>query len=229
EEVEVGVERLRVAVLGDGADDDAEAVGLEAGGERLEPAPLPRALDLLRDGDVVGGGDEDEEAAGERDVGGDAAALGRDGLLGDLDEDAAVAAEELLGAGRQRGRLLRPAPLLVAPPLRASLRLLLHLLACLLRAVLRAAAAVTAALLGLGRLLLLLLRLGGRFGSGLHALRRLTLGRLPARAAAAIAAAGALLRGPRRARAAALRGGVLPRGVPPRGLRLRRGGRRSLA
>src|SRR5690606_31096406 len=59
---------------------------------------LLRGLDLLRDGDVVGQRDQDEEAAGERDVGRDAGAFRRDRLLGDFDDELLVLLEVGLGA-----------------------------------------------------------------------------------------------------------------------------------
>ena len=59
--------------------------------------------DLARDADVVDRRHEDQEAAGQRDVGGDARAF-RDRLLGDLDEDL-LARLQQFGDGRQIGHL----------------------------------------------------------------------------------------------------------------------------
>ena len=59
--------------------------------------------DLAADADVGDGGHEDQEAAGQRDVGGDARALLGDGLLGDLDQDLLAGLEQVADDGQVGG------------------------------------------------------------------------------------------------------------------------------
>ena len=65
----------------------------------LEAAAFGVGLDLAGDAGVVDGGHEDQEAAGQGDVRGDACALLGDGLLGDLAEDLLTGLEQVRDGG----------------------------------------------------------------------------------------------------------------------------------
>ena len=69
----------------------------------FEAAAFAVGLDLAGDAGVVDGGHEDQEAAGERDVRGDARALLGDGLLGDLDEDLLAGLQQVADGGQVGG------------------------------------------------------------------------------------------------------------------------------
>src|ERR1019366_1742693 len=60
-------------------------------------------LDLARDSGVVDGRHEDQEAAGKRNVRGDARALLGDGLFGDLDENFLSWLEQIADGGKISG------------------------------------------------------------------------------------------------------------------------------
>src|SRR5918998_940634 len=87
--------RGHVLLLDDGLDELAQALALLV------------ALDLARDADVLDGRHVDEVAARQRDVRGDARALGGDGLLGDLDDDLLTLAQKVCN---HRLALAAPAP-----------------------------------------------------------------------------------------------------------------------
>ena len=88
EEFHVGANFFGRGASGGGADDEA-AAGRALG--FVDQMAQARALfgggDLARDADVIDRGHVDEEAAGKRDVAGDARALLAERLLGDLDDD----------------------------------------------------------------------------------------------------------------------------------------------
>ena len=109
EEADVGLELLPLHAVGDGADDEAGALRAHAVHQLAQAAPLAVALDAARDADVVDGGHEDQVAAGDGDVAGDAGPLGADGVLGDLDDDLLPFLEQVLDV-----LLLAGAALLVA-------------------------------------------------------------------------------------------------------------------
>ena len=94
-----------LAPVGGGADDEA-AGGLALFAEQnlLQAAAFAVGLDLARDAGVVDRRHEDQEAAGESDVRGDARALLGDGLLGDLDQNLLAGLEQIADGG-QIGRL----------------------------------------------------------------------------------------------------------------------------
>ena len=74
--------------LTDGAHDDAHAFGdIEFAEDLAEPVAFLGVVDFPTDAEHVVERHEDEEAAGETDVGGDARALVADGAFGDLDEE----------------------------------------------------------------------------------------------------------------------------------------------
>ena len=114
QEAEVAAELFFAGAFGCGADDEAAGgVALFAEENFLQAAAFAVGLDLARDAGVVDGGHEDQEAAGERDVRGDARALLGDGLLGDLDENLLAGLEQVADGGQVGGlhgaeRPLRP-------------------------------------------------------------------------------------------------------------------------
>ena len=88
QEAQIGAELFFRRALGGGADDEsARGFAALVDENALEAMALFVGGDLAADADVGDGGHEDQEAAGERDVRGDARALLGDGLLGDLDQD----------------------------------------------------------------------------------------------------------------------------------------------
>jgi hypothetical protein len=116
QEAQVGAELFFGCALGGGADDES-AGGLAAlvDENALEALALLVGGDLAADADVGDGGHEDQEAAGQRDVRGDARALLGDGLLGDLDENLLSGLSRSLMMGRsevcaERRDIPRPLP-----------------------------------------------------------------------------------------------------------------------
>jgi hypothetical protein len=85
---EVAHEVPQAGALGDGAHDDAHALGH---GELLhdlaQAGPFLGVLDLARDSELLGVGHQHEVAARQRDVGGDPRSLVADRALGHLDHD----------------------------------------------------------------------------------------------------------------------------------------------
>ena len=104
EEAQVGAELFFRRALGGGADDEA-AGGLAALVDQnpLEALALFVGRDLAADADVGDGGHEDQEAAGQGDVRGDARALLGDGLLGDLDQNLLAGLEQVADDGQIGG------------------------------------------------------------------------------------------------------------------------------
>ena len=96
EEADVGFELLGVDAVGHGADDEAGPLRAHPVDDIAKPAPLAVALDAARDADVVHGRHEDQVAPRQRDVAGDAGALGADGVLGDLDDHLLPFLEQVL-------------------------------------------------------------------------------------------------------------------------------------
>ena len=95
EEDEVALDVLGRGALGGGADDDAALLALE----RLDDLAQACALvvgQAPRDAQPLAVGDEDDEAAGQRDVGRQAGALGLHRVLDRLDEDLLSALDQLL-------------------------------------------------------------------------------------------------------------------------------------
>ncbi len=87
QEADVGAQIFFLDVGGGGANDEsAQAVFALAGDDALQALALLVGGDLARDADVVDRRHVDQEAAGQRDVAGDARALLADGLLGNLDQ-----------------------------------------------------------------------------------------------------------------------------------------------
>ena len=109
QEAQVGAQLLFRRALGGGAHDEA-AGGLAALVDQnpLEALALFVGRDLAADADVRDGGHEDQEAAGQGDVRGDARALLGDGLLGDLNENL-LARLQQIADDRQVGHLHRAA------------------------------------------------------------------------------------------------------------------------
>ncbi len=85
EEADVGLELLLGHVLGHGADDEAGAGRAQAVDDLAQPPPLLLVADAAADADVIHRRHEHQVPAGNRDVRGEAGALGADGVLGDLD------------------------------------------------------------------------------------------------------------------------------------------------
>jgi hypothetical protein len=100
EEAEVGAEIFFRSALGGGAHDES-AGGFAALVDEnpLEALALLVGGDFAADADVRDGGHEDQEAAGQGDVRGDARALLGDGLLGDLNQNllAGLSRSEMMG------------------------------------------------------------------------------------------------------------------------------------
>ena len=108
ERVDLALEVLLGDALGHRPHDHAARVlGQQLGDHLAQLGPLLAALDLPADADLGGVGHVDQEAAGERDLGGDPAALGADGLLGDLDGEGLALLEDVLDVrhGAPRGDL----------------------------------------------------------------------------------------------------------------------------
>ena len=99
EAVNVGLELLLGRALGGGADDDAGVVGDDPLEDLLEAGALG-VRELAGDARHGAAGDEDEVAAGERDLTREPGTLVADGVLGDLDEDGVAALEGVLDAAR---------------------------------------------------------------------------------------------------------------------------------
>ena len=89
-------------------DESAGPVLAFAVDDALQPLALFLGADLARDADVVHGRHVDQEAAGQRDMAGDARALLADGLLGDLDQDSWPSFSRSLICGRGMRKLRRP-------------------------------------------------------------------------------------------------------------------------
>ncbi len=88
QEADVGAQLIFLDVGGGGANDEsAQAVLALAGDDALQALALFVGIDLARDADVIHRRHVHQEAAGQRDVAGDARALLADGLLGNLDQD----------------------------------------------------------------------------------------------------------------------------------------------
>ena len=105
QEAEIAAELFFAGSGGGGANDEAAGcVALFAEKNLFQAAALAVGLDLARDAGVVDRRHEDEEAAGKRDVRGDARALLGDGLLGDLNENLLTGLEQLTD-GRKIGGL----------------------------------------------------------------------------------------------------------------------------
>src|SRR5262249_15304190 len=95
EEHEVALDVLCRRAFRCGADDDAALLG----GDRLDDVAQARALVVLeapRDAEALAARDEDDEAAGERDLGREPRALRLHRVLDGLDEDLLVALQEVL-------------------------------------------------------------------------------------------------------------------------------------
>ena len=75
-----------------------------------QPAPLAVRVDAARHADALRPGRQHEVAAGDRDVGGDARALGADRLLGDLDQDLLALLDQGADVGRRRAAPVAAAP-----------------------------------------------------------------------------------------------------------------------
>ena len=105
QEAQVRAQLLFARVLCRRANDKA-AGGLAffADQNALQPLPLFVRPDLARHSDVVDRRHEDQKASGQRDVAGDARALLRDRLLGNLDQDLLPLLQQL-GDDRQVARL----------------------------------------------------------------------------------------------------------------------------
>ncbi len=104
QEAEVAAELFFAGSGGGGANDEAAGgIALFAEENLFQAAALAVGLDLARDAGVVDGRHEDEEAAGERDVRGDARTLLGDGLLGDLDQNLLAGLEQLADGGEIGG------------------------------------------------------------------------------------------------------------------------------
>ena len=103
-------------VVRDSADDPATRVGRDELRDHLaQLGALIAGFDLARDADLGGEGHVDEEPAGERDLRGDARALGPDGFFDDLNE-LGLTALQLVG---DVGRLATPG---ATAPIRNHLR-----------------------------------------------------------------------------------------------------------
>ncbi len=104
EEAEVRAEFFFAGTRGGGTDDEAaRGLALFAEKDFFQTAAFAVGLDLAGYAGMVDGGHEDQEAAGERDVAGDASALLGDWLLGDLYEDLLTGLEELTDGGEVGG------------------------------------------------------------------------------------------------------------------------------
>src|ERR1039458_4650524 len=104
EEAEVAAQLLFAGALGGGAHDEAAgSLAFFAEQDFLQAAAFGVGLDFARDAGVVDRGHEDQEAAGERDVRGDAGALLGDGLLGDLDQNLLPGLEQIADDGQIGG------------------------------------------------------------------------------------------------------------------------------
>ena len=94
---ELALERLLRDVFADRADDHAAGIGGQNALHLLaKPLAFGALADLAADADAARERHVDEEAAGERDLRGDARALRGDRLLGDLDEDLLPALQHIL-------------------------------------------------------------------------------------------------------------------------------------
>ena len=129
--VDLPLEVLLGDALGHRPDDHAARVlGQELGDHLAQLGPLLPALDLAAHPDLGGVGHVDQEPAGEGDLRGDPAALGADGLLGDLDGEGLALLEDVLdvrqrrAAGRSRAgglrRCWRARSVAAAPPIAAA-------------------------------------------------------------------------------------------------------------
>ncbi|OPZ68524.1 MAG: hypothetical protein BWY83_02285 [bacterium ADurb.Bin478] len=85
--VEIIQQLLFVAAFGDGADDDAEAVGFDLAADALQPALFTTVVDLARNADRMIEWNQHQKTAGQGDVGGHPSALVGDRLFGDLHQD----------------------------------------------------------------------------------------------------------------------------------------------
>ncbi len=103
-EAQVGAQLFFRGAFGGGADDES-ARGLAAlvNQNALEALALLVRGDFAADADVGDGGHEDQEAAGEGDMRGDAGALLGDGLLGDLDQNLLAGLEQVADDGQIGG------------------------------------------------------------------------------------------------------------------------------
>src|SRR5690606_23798863 len=96
---------LALALAAGGADDETQVLRAIALDVLAQLAALVVALDPARDADVVDRGHAHEVTARERDVASEARALGRDRVLGDLDDDLLAFLEEVLDIGLRAHRL----------------------------------------------------------------------------------------------------------------------------
>src|ERR1019366_891778 len=104
EEAEVAAQLLFAGALGGGAHDEAAgSLAFFAEQDFLQAAAFGVGLDFARDAGVVDRGHEDQEAAGECDVRGNARALLGDGLLGDLDQNLLPGLEQIADDGQIGG------------------------------------------------------------------------------------------------------------------------------
>ena len=87
--LELVVELGNPLAFGRGAHDYAEIFWLDRGDELAQAHLLLGGLDFLRDGDLVAKGDEDHEAAGEVDLGGESRTFRRDGFFDNLHQQLA--------------------------------------------------------------------------------------------------------------------------------------------
>ncbi len=109
EEAEIAAKLLFAGSRGSGADDEAAGrLALFAEKNLFQAPAFAVGLDLARDARVVHRRHEDKEAAGQRDVRGDARALLGDRLLGDLNENLLSGLQQLAD-GREIGGLHRAA------------------------------------------------------------------------------------------------------------------------
>src|SRR5690606_10064201 len=97
ERLEFALEDLSRQLLADGPNDDAPRVlWHDLLGQLTQARTLFPVVDLAAHADVARVGHEDEEAAGEGDLGGYAGTFGPDRLLRDLDEEALALLDEVL-------------------------------------------------------------------------------------------------------------------------------------
>ena len=78
-----------------GADDEPDVLRFDGEHQVLQPAALHLIGDATADADLVDEGHEHHVAAGEGHLGGEARALGADGFLGDLHQDALAGADHI--------------------------------------------------------------------------------------------------------------------------------------
>ena len=121
QETNVGAEIVFAGAFRSGADDEAAGrVALLADQHALQALALFVGGDFTGDADVVDRGHEDQEAAGQRDVAGDARTFAGDGLLGNLDQNFLPLLQQLADDGQVRGLHAGTTATLTAPGLATS-------------------------------------------------------------------------------------------------------------